>query len=76
MFKQLRKYNYYYSTGINKSMNIDKKLDEMEPKDTPLLVLGYIILGMCLLIPLTASANDNVVLLDQSGDVETFVVCC
>lgn len=49
-------------------MNIDKKLDEMEPKDTPLLVLGYILLGMMLLLPATAEASDNVVLLDQSGD--------
>ncbi|MDA9047919.1 hypothetical protein N9O93_00380 [bacterium] len=49
-------------------MNIDKKLDEMEPKDTPLLVLGYILLGMMLLLPATANASDNVVLLDQQGD--------
>lgn len=49
-------------------MNIDKKLDEMEPKDTPLLVLGYILLGMMLLLPATAEASDNVVLLDQQGD--------
>ena len=49
-------------------MNIDKKLDEMEPKDTPLLVLGYIILRMCLLIPLTATATDNEVQLDQRGN--------
>lgn len=33
-------------------MNIDKKLNDMKPKDTPLLVLGYVILGICLLIPL------------------------
>jgi len=49
-------------------MNIDKKLNEMRPKDTPLLVLGYIILGMFLLIPATANAQDNEVLLDQTGD--------
>jgi hypothetical protein len=49
-------------------MNIDKKLNEMRPKDTPLLVLGYIILGMMLLLPATANADDNVVLLDQQGD--------
>ena len=49
-------------------MNIDKRLNEMEPKDTPLLVLGYIILSMFLLIPLSANADDNVVLLDQQGD--------
>ena len=48
-------------------MDIDKRLNEMEPKDTPLLVLGYIILGMFLLIPLS-HANDNEVLLDQEGD--------
>ena len=29
-------------------MNIDEKLKNMKPKDTPLLVLGYIILGMFL----------------------------
>jgi len=33
-------------------MSIDKRLNEMEPKDTPLLVLGYILLGMFLLIPM------------------------
>ena len=49
-------------------MDIDKRLNEMEPKDTPLLVLGYIILGMMLLLPATANADDNVVLLDQQGD--------
>jgi len=49
-------------------MNIDKKLNEMKPKDTPLLVLGYIILGMFLLIPATANAQDNEVLLDQTGN--------
>ena len=49
-------------------MNIDKKLNQMEPKDTPLLVLGYIILGMFLLLPLSANANDNEVLIDQVGD--------
>src|SRR6056300_203790 len=49
-------------------MNIDKKLNEMRPKDTPLLVLGYIILGMFLLLPATANAQDNEVLLDQTGD--------
>ena len=49
-------------------MNIDERLNEMEPKDTPLLVLGYVILGMFLLIPLSAQAQDNEVLLDQQGD--------
>ena len=49
-------------------MNIDKKLNEMEPKDTPLLVLGYVILGMFLLLPLTAQATDNEVNLVQQGD--------
>ena len=44
-------------------MNIDKRLNEMEPKDTPLLVLGYIILSMFLLIPLSANADDNEVFL-------------
>ena len=49
-------------------MNIDKKLNEMEPKDTPLLVLGYVILGMFLLIPLSAQAQDNEVYINQTGD--------
>ena len=49
-------------------MNIDKKLNEMEPKDTPLLVLGYIILGMFLLLPLSAQAQDNEVYINQSGN--------
>ena len=49
-------------------MNIDKKLNEMEPKDTPLLVLGYVILGMMLLLGLPANAQDNEVHINQSGD--------
>jgi len=50
-------------------MNIDKRLNEMEPKDTPLLVLGYIILSMFLLIPLSANADDNEVFLGNiTGD--------
>ena len=43
----------------------------MKPKDTPLLVLGYIILGMFLLLAQPAnaqSANSNVILIDQVGD--------
>lgn len=48
-------------------MNIDKELNNMKPKDTPLLVLGYILLGMCLLIPTNANA-DNVILINQAGD--------
>ena len=49
-------------------MNIDEKLNKMEPKDTPLLVLGYILLGMFLLIPLSAQAQDNEVYMNQSGN--------
>ena len=52
-------------------MNIDKRLNEMKPKDTPLLVLGYIILGMFLLLgqPANAqSATDNVILINQVGN--------
>lgn len=49
-------------------MNIDKKLNQMEPKDTPLLVLGYIILGMFLLLPLSAQAQDNEITLEQQGN--------
>ena len=50
-------------------MNIDDKLNNMKPKDTPLLVLGYIILGMFLLIPLGAKAgNENDVMITQTGN--------
>jgi len=50
-------------------MNIDDKLNNMKPKDTPLLVLGYILLGMFLLMPLSAHAGtDNEVTLQQTGD--------
>lgn len=49
-------------------MNLDEKLKNMKPKDTPLLVLGYIILGMMLLLSPTASATDNEVFINQSGD--------
>jgi hypothetical protein len=50
-------------------MNIDDKLNNMKPKDTPLLVLGYIILGMFLLIPLGAQAgNENDVMITQTGN--------
>ena len=48
-------------------MSIDEKLNNMKPKDTPLLVLGYIILSMFLLIPMSATADDNVITLDQTG---------
>ena len=53
------------------NMNIDKKLNGMKPKDTPLLWLGYTILGMMLLLGQTANAQnatDNVILIDQAGD--------
>ena len=49
-------------------MNIDEKLNKMKPKDTPLLVLGYMLLGMMLLLGLPAQASDNEVLLDQTGN--------
>ena len=39
----------------------------MKPKDTPLLVLGYVILGMMLLLSPNASA-DNVINIDQAGN--------
>ena len=55
-------------------MNIDERLNKMKPKDTPLLVLGYIILGMFLLIPATANAQDNEVTLDQQGDNLTLTI--
>ena len=40
-------------------LNIEDKLNSMKPKDTPLLVLGWIILGMFLLIPATANADNT-----------------
>ena len=50
-------------------MSIDKQLNEMRPKDTPLLVLGYIILGMMLLLSIDAKADtDNQVFIGQTGD--------
>ena len=49
-------------------MNIDKKLKNMKPSDTPLLVMGYILLGMMLLLGLPANADDQEVLIDQAGD--------
>ena len=49
-------------------MNIDEKLKNMKPKDTPLLVLGYIMLGMMLLLSTTAKAEDQEVILEQAGD--------
>lgn len=48
-------------------MNIDEKLNNMKPKDTPLLWIGYTILGMFLLLSTPAKA-DNVILIDQAGD--------
>ena len=48
-------------------MNIDEKLKNMKPSDTPLLWLGYTILGMMLLLGMPANA-DNVILIDQTGD--------
>ena len=48
-------------------MNIDEKLKNMKPSDTPLLWLGYTILGMMLLLGQPANA-DNVILIDQTGD--------
>ena len=47
-------------------MSIDEKLNNMKPKDTPLLVLGYVILGMLLLLSPHASA-DNIINIDQAG---------
>jgi len=52
-------------------MSIDEKLKNMRPKDTPLLVLGYMLLGMILLLaPAKANAGDehNHVHIDQEGD--------
>ena len=49
-------------------MNIDKKLKNMKPSDTPLLVVGYVLLGMMLLLGLPAQAQDNEVLTYQAGN--------
>ena len=49
-------------------MSIDEKLKNMKPSDTPLLWLGYTLLGMMLLLGAPAQAQDNEVLLNQSGD--------
>lgn len=49
-------------------MSIDKKLREMKPSDTPLLVVGYVLLGMMLLLGMPAKA-DNVIMIDQTGDL-------
>ena len=49
-------------------MNIDKKLKNMKPSDTPLLVVGYMLLGMMLLLGMPAKAQDNEVFIDQTGN--------
>ena len=49
-------------------MSIDEKLKNMKPSDTPLLVVGYILLGMMLLLGLPAQAQDNEVYINQSGN--------
>ena len=50
-------------------MSIDKRLNEMKPKDTPLLVMGYMLLGMMLLLSIDAKADtDNQVFIGQTGD--------
>ena len=48
-------------------MHLDSKLKEIKPKDTPLLWVGYTLLGMMLLLGQPANA-DNVILIDQAGD--------
>ena len=50
-------------------MSIDKRLNEMKPKDTPLLVMGYMLLGMIMLLSIDAKADDdNQVFIGQAGD--------
>ena len=49
-------------------MNIEEKVKNMKPSDTPLLVMGYVLLGMMLLLGLPANAQDNEVYINQSGD--------
>ena len=50
-------------------MSIDKQLNKMRPKDTPLLVMGYVLLGMMLLLSIDAKADtDNQVFIGQTGD--------
>lgn len=48
-------------------MHLDSKLKKIKPKDTPLLWVGYTLLGMMLLLGQPANA-DNVILIDQAGD--------
>ena len=49
-------------------MSIDEKLRNMKPSDTPLLVVGYFLLGMMMLLSLDAKADDNQVFIGQAGD--------
>jgi len=49
-------------------MNIEEKLRNMKPSDTPLLWIGYTLLGMMLLLGLPAQANDNEISIEQQGD--------
>ena len=54
-------------------MNIEEKLRNMKPKDTPLLWLGYTILGMMLLLSIPAnaqSATDNVIDISNPGSAD------
>jgi len=55
-------------------MNIEEKLRNMKPSDTPLLWLGYTLLGMMLLLSLPAKANDNEINIEQTGDNFTLTV--
>ena len=49
-------------------MSIEEKLRNMKPSDTPLLVMGYIMLGIIMLLSIDANADDNEILIDQAGD--------
>jgi len=49
-------------------MNIEKKLKNMKPSDTPLLWIGYTLLSMFLLLSLPSQANDNEISIEQQGD--------
>lgn len=55
-------------------MNIEEKLRNMKPSDTPLLWLGYTLLGMMLLLGLPAQASDNEINLSQTGDNLTLTI--
>lgn len=49
-------------------MNIEEKLRKITPSDSPLLWIGYTLLGMMLLLSSPTQANDNEINIEQQGD--------